>query len=113
MFNDVRRVVGLGVDVLWLVVRFSVGTIGVVGEVESNIKVVYNFHVRLYGDVKTVCFEAFSDIFPYSFSLWSRGVFEDGKSVVSIKSDIFIVVQVPKFAQGIQAYQVPLLFIHQ
>ena len=45
MFYDVGEVVGLSVDVLWVVVWLSVRTVGTVCKVEGDFQVVNNFHV--------------------------------------------------------------------
>ena len=79
--------VGLCVDVLWMVVWLSVRAVGTVCEVEGDVQVVSNFHVCLYSYVKSMSLEASCDVFPYSFSLWSGCVFENGESVVSIQPD--------------------------
>ena len=50
--------VGLCVDVLWVVVWLSVRTVGTVCKVEDDVQVVNNFHVCLYGYVKSMSLEA-------------------------------------------------------
>ena len=54
LFYDVGRVVGLCVDVHWMVVWLSVRTVGTVCEVEGDVQVVNNFHVCLYSYVANV-----------------------------------------------------------
>ena len=49
--------VGLCVDVLWVVVWLSVRTVGTVCKVEGDVQVVNNFHVCLYGYVKSMSLE--------------------------------------------------------
>ena len=80
--------VGLCVDVLWVVVWLSVRTVGTVCKVEGDVQIVNNFHVCLYVCmyVKFMTLEASCYVFPYSFSLWSGCVLENGKSVVSIQT---------------------------
>ena len=46
--------VGLCVDVLWVVVWLSVRAVGTVCEVECDVQVVNSFHVCLYSYVKSV-----------------------------------------------------------
>ena len=46
--------VGLCVDVLWVVVWLSVRAVGTVCEVEGDVQVVNSFHVCLYSYVKSV-----------------------------------------------------------
>ena len=70
-------------DVVWLSIR----AVGTVCKVEGDVQVVNNFHVCLYSYVKSVSLEASCNVFPYSFSLWSGCVFENGESVVSIQTD--------------------------
>ena len=41
LFYDVRRVVGLCVDVLWIVVWLSVRTVGTVCKVEGDVQVFF------------------------------------------------------------------------
>ena len=50
--------VGLCVDVLWVVVWLSVRAVGTVCEVEGDVQVVNSFHVCLYSYVKSVSLEA-------------------------------------------------------
>ena len=50
--------VGLCVDVLWMVVWLSVRVVGTVCKVEGDVKVVNNFHVCLYSYVKSMSLEA-------------------------------------------------------
>ena len=69
--------VGLCVDVLWVVVWLSVRTVGTVCKVEGDVQVVNNFQVCLYGYVKSMSLEASCYVFPYSFSLWSGCVLEN------------------------------------
>ena len=72
--------VGLCVDVLWMVVWLSVRAVGTVCKVKGDVQVVNNFHVCLYGYVNSMSLEASCYVFPYSFSLWSGYVFENGES---------------------------------
>ena len=85
---------GLCVDVLCLVVWLSVRAVGTVCEVEGDVQVVNNFHVYLYSYVKSMSLEASCDVFPYSFSLWSGCVFENGESVISVQTNIIFTVLV-------------------
>ena len=85
---DVGRVVGFCVDVLWMVVWLSVRTVGTVCKVEGDVQVVNNFRACLYSYVKSMSLEASCYVFPYSLSLWSGCVFENGKSVISIQKDV-------------------------
>ena len=62
-----------------------------------------NFHVCLYGYVKSMSLEASCYVFPYSFSLWSRCVFENGESVVSIQTDVIFTVLVAKVVKDEEA----------
>ena len=87
------------VDILWFVVGLSVGAVGTVCEIEGDVQVVNNFHVRLYSDIKSVCLEASCDVFSYSFCLRSGGVFEDGKSVVSVESDVLFPVRIAEVVE--------------
>ena len=84
--------VGLCVDVLWTVVWLSVRTVGAVWKVEGDVQVVNNFHVCLYSYSKSMSLEASCYVFPYSFSLWSGCVFENGESVASIQTDVIFAV---------------------
>ena len=68
LFYNVGRVVGLCVDVLWMVVWLSVRAVGAVCEVEGDVQVVNSFHVCLYSYVKSVSLEASCYVFPYSFT---------------------------------------------
>ena len=95
--------VGLCVDVLWVVVWLSVRAVGTVCEVEGDVQVVNSFHVCLYSYVKSVSLEASCYVFPYSFSLWSRCMFENGKSVVSIQTDFIFAVFVAKVMENKKA----------
>lgn len=95
--------VGLCVDVLWVVVWLSVRTVGTVCKVEGDVQVVNNFHVCLYGYVKSMSLEASCYVFPYSFSLWSGCVLENGKSVVSIQTDVIFTVFVAKVVKNKKA----------
>ena len=51
--NNGRRAVGVGVDVQWVVVRFSVWVIFSGCEVERDILVIYYFQVALHCDFQT------------------------------------------------------------
>ena len=95
--------VGLCVDVLWVVVWLSVRAVGTVCEVEGDVQVVDSFHVCLYSYVKFVSLEASCYVFPYSFSLWSGCMFENGKSVVSIQTDVIFAVFIAKVVKNKKA----------
>ena len=71
---------GLCVDILWMVVWLSVRTVGAICKVEGDVQVVNNFHVCLYSYVKSMSLESSCYVNPYSFSLWSGCVFENGKT---------------------------------
>ena len=103
LFYDVGRVVGLCVDVLRVVVWLSVRAVGTVCKVEGDVQVVNNFHVCLYNYVKSMSLEASCYVFPYSFSLWSGCVFENGESVVSIQTDVIFTVLVAKVVKNEKA----------
>ena len=96
--------VGLCVDVqLWMVVWLSVRAVGAVCKVEGDVQVVNNFHVCLYGYVKSMSLKASCYVFPYSFSLWSGCVFENGESVVSIQTAVIFTVLVAKVVENEKA----------
>ena len=95
--------VGLCVDVLWMVVWLSVRAVGTVCKVEGDVQVVNNFHVCLYSYVKSMSLEASCNVFPYSFSLWSGCVFENGESVVSLQTDVIFTVLVAKVVKDEKA----------
>ena len=95
--------VGLCVDVLWMIVWLSVRAVGTVCKVKGDVQVVNNFHVCLYGYVKSMSLEASCYVFPYSFSLCSGYVFENGESVVSIQTDVIFTVFVAKVVKNEEA----------
>ena len=86
-----------------MVVWLSVRAVGTVCEVEGDVQVVDSFHVCLYSYVKSVSLEASCCVFPYSFSLLSGCMFENGKSVVSIQTDVFFAVFVAKVVKNKKA----------
>ena len=47
--------------------------------------------------------EASCYVFPYSFSLWSGCVFENGESVVSVQTDVIFAVFVAKVVKNKKA----------
>ena len=61
---------------------------------ECDVEVDDNLEVSLNGDVQSVVFEVFRDVLSNSVGLWSRGVLEYGKSVVSVQSNAFLSVGV-------------------
>ena len=65
LFYDVERVVGLCVDVVWMVVCLSIRTVGTVCKVEGDVQIVNNVHVCLYSYVKSMSLEA---SFPVSYT---------------------------------------------
>ena len=69
-----------------MVVWLSVRAVGTVCKVEGDVQVVNNFHVCLYSYVKSMSLEASCYVFPYSFSMWSGCVFENGESSGTIDS---------------------------
>ena len=95
--------VGHCVDVLWVVVWLSVRAISTVCKVEGDVQVVNNFHASLYSYVRSMRLEASCYVFPYSFSLCSGCVFENGESVVSIQSDVIFTVFVAKVVKNEKA----------
>ena len=95
--------VGLCVDVPWMVVWLSVRPVGTVCEVKGDVQVVNNFHVCLHSYVKSMSLEASCDVFPYLFSLWSGCVFENGESIVSIQTDVIFTVLVAKVVKDEKA----------
>ena len=95
--------VGLCVDVLWVVVWLSVRAVGTVCKVEGDIQVVNNFHVCLCSYVKSMSLEASCYVFPYSFSLWSGCVFENGESIVSIQTNAIFTVFIAKVIKNVKA----------
>ena len=85
--------------VIWLSVR----AVPTVCKVEGDVQVVNNFHVCLYSYVKSMSLQASCYVFPYSFSLWSGRVFENGESVVSIQTDVIFTVLVAKVVKDEKA----------
>ena len=56
--------VGLCVDVPWIVVWISVRTVGTVCKVEGDVQVVNDCHVCLYSYFKSMSLEASCYVFP-------------------------------------------------
>ena len=56
--------VGLCVDVPWIVIWISVRTVGTVCKVEGDVQVVNNCHVCLYSYFKSMSLEASCYVFP-------------------------------------------------
>ena len=63
-------------------------------EIKCDIEIVDDFQVGLYSDIESVVLEMTGNVFPNSFGLWSRDVFEYGKSVVSVQTNAFFSVGV-------------------
>ena len=82
------------VDVQRLVVRLSVRAVRSIVEIKCDIEIVDDFQVGLYSDIESVVLEMTGNVFPNSFGLWSRDVFEYGKSVVSVQTNAFFSVGV-------------------
>ena len=57
-------------------------------------EIVDDFQVGLHSDIESVVLEMTGNVFPNSFGLWSRDVFEYGKSVVSVQTNAFFSVGV-------------------
>ena len=84
----------------WLSVR----TVGTVCKDKGDVQVVNNFHVCLFSYVKSMSLEASCYVFPYSSSLWSGYMFENGESVVSIQTDVIFTIFVAKVIKNKKAY---------
>ena len=77
-------------DVIWLVVR----SICSVCEVEREVEVADNLHVVLDDDLEAIFFEDFLKFFLSLFCLRAAYIFEDGKTIVSVQPNVFLVVPV-------------------
>jgi len=96
--------VGLFVDVVWDVVGFVVGSVSTICEVECQVEVVNGFDVTLYDDIESIFFKDFLEIFFYPFCLRAADALERSKAIVSIWSNVFLVVSVGNDGQDVTAY---------
>ena len=76
LFDYIRWVVGMDVDVINLVVRFVVWFECSSVEIKCYIKIIDYFKVALNHNVQTIFPEQFLEILFNAFTLWSRNIFE-------------------------------------